>query len=51
MTLICVILLAFFPLLYIYATLEPVAFSFWGVALRTGFCNPGIVGVFTWWLA
>lgn len=51
MSVLCVIVLAFFPLFYIYATLEPLAFSFWGVALRSGVCNSGIVCILGGWLA
>lgn len=51
MSLLCVILLAFFPFAYIYAKTEPVAFSSWGVALRSGFCNPWAASILARWLA
>lgn len=50
MTAFCVIFLSLFPFAYVYAKLEPMAFSGWCLALRTGFCNPGIVGVLARWL-
>lgn len=51
MTFLCVILLSAFPFAYVYAKLEPVAFSGWCLALCSGLCNPWVVGVFARWFA
>lgn len=51
MTFLCVILLSAFPFAYVYAKLEPMAFSGWCLALCFGLCNPGACGILAGWLA
>lgn len=51
MIILCVILLSLFPFAYIYAKTEPVVFFSWGMALRSGFCNPWAAGILARWLA
>jgi hypothetical protein len=51
MTAFCVILLSLLPFAYVYAKLEPVAFSGWCLALCSGLCNPWAISLLAGWLA
>lgn len=51
MILISVTLLALSPFLFVYATLEPLAFSGWCLALCAWLCNPRAVGILAGWVA